>query len=287
MTHAPSTPARRRRGLSLFAEELAKPDAEVDIARASLHIALHHTPSLDVEAVVARLDEMGLELQAFLPPPESRYTRRMLLAINRYLFEHLGFRGAPKSAFYSVGNSCLDVVLSSRTGTCAGPGAPARCPQALTAHLTPRPGIPLTLSLVYMQMAQRAGLPMVGVNLPAHFMIRPAVEDVEVLVDPYNGGEIISVEDAEALLSPLYGEGATIEIDRSFFKDNAPKPRSFLTRMLTNLKVRQSSPTRESCQVWCMRAVQTPIKPHSRSHAYDTNDSKSTSMRRSLTARCL
>ena len=57
-----------------------------------------------------------------------------------------------------------------------------------------------------------------------------------MLVDVYNGGEIISVEDAEELLAPLYGAGARVELDRSFFLDNAPKPRTFLTRMLTNLK---------------------------------------------------
>jgi regulator of sirC expression with transglutaminase-like and TPR domain len=210
-----SAEIQRRRGLLLFEAELAKEDDQVDVARAALYIALHHVPDLDVDAYVARLDVMGRELETFLPPPDERYTRRMLLAINAYMYDHLGFKGAPSGSYYSVANSCLNTVLDTRVG------------------------IPLTLCAVYMELARRVRLPMVGINLPAHFMCRPAVEDIEVLVDAYNGGEIISVEDAEALLSPLYGTDAKVELDRSFFLDNAPKPRLFLTRMLTNLKARE------------------------------------------------
>jgi regulator of sirC expression with transglutaminase-like and TPR domain len=205
----------RRRGLLLFEAELSQEDEHVDVARAALYIALHHVPDLDVDAYIARLDAMGRELESFLPPPDERYTRRMLLAINRYMYEHLGFKGAPSGSYYSVENSCLNTVLDTRVG------------------------IPLTLCAVYMELARRVRLPMVGINLPAHFMCRPAVEDIEVLVDAYNEGAIISVEDAEALLSPLYGADAKVELDRGFFQDNAPKPRLFLTRMLTNLKVRR------------------------------------------------
>jgi regulator of sirC expression with transglutaminase-like and TPR domain len=62
--------------------------------------------------------------------------------------------------------------------------------------LETRLGIPITLSLVYMEVARRAGLPMIGVNLPAHFMCRPATEAVELFVDPFNAGEVLSIEEA-------------------------------------------------------------------------------------------
>jgi regulator of sirC expression with transglutaminase-like and TPR domain len=140
----------------LFEEELAKEDSQVDVARAALFIAMHRTPELDVAACIAQLDDMGRALEARLPPPDERYTRRMLLAINAFMFEELGFRGADKTAFYVTENSCLDVVLATRRG------------------------IPLTLSLVYIELARRVRLPMVGVNIPAHYLIRPAVEDIEV-----------------------------------------------------------------------------------------------------------
>ena len=204
---------RRRRGLALFEQELAQADEDVSVVRGALYIALHHAPDVDVDAYLARLEDWGRELREHhLPPPDQRYTRRMLLAINAFMFDVLGFKGAPNAEWGAVDNSCLNHVLDQRTG------------------------IPLTLSMVYLELARAAGLPCVGVNLPAHFVVRPVAEGVEALVDVYNAGAIIAVEDAEALLSPLYGQGAKIVIDRSFFNDDQPKPRAMLTRMLTNLK---------------------------------------------------
>ena len=184
----------------------------MSVTRAALCIAMHVSPDIDTEAYLERLEAWGRDLQAHLPPPDQRYTRRMLLALNAFMFDTLGFRGAPNSEWGTVENSCLNHVLDARTG------------------------IPLTMSIVYLDLARSAGLPMVGVNLPAHFVVRPVAEGVEALVDVYNAGAIIAVEDAEELLGPLYGQGAKISIDRSFFDDNTPKPRSILTRMLTNLK---------------------------------------------------
>jgi regulator of sirC expression with transglutaminase-like and TPR domain len=196
----------------LFEAELTKPDEDVSVTLAALYIAMHYSPEIDVAAYLARLEDWGTQLQDHLPPPDQRYTRRMILAINAFMFDTLGFRGAPNAEWGAVENSCLNHVLDERTG------------------------IPLTLSIVYLELARSVGFPMIGINLPAHFMVRPVAEGVEALVDVYNGGAIIAVEDAEALLSPLYGQGAKIVIDRSFFDDNTPKPRSILTRMLTNLK---------------------------------------------------
>ena len=73
-----------------------------------------------------------------------------------------------------------------------------------------------------MELARRVGLPMVGVNLPAHFMIRPVVEEMEVLVDCFKEGEIVFVEDVEEMLKKHYtmAEGETLTIDRSFFQDS-------------------------------------------------------------------
>ena len=108
--------SRRRRGLALFEAELSRPDEEVDVIRAALYIAMHHTPRLDVDACVAQLEEMSAGLEAHLPPPDERYTRRMLLAINSYMFGVLGFKPADKATYYSVEMSCLDAVLAQRRG---------------------------------------------------------------------------------------------------------------------------------------------------------------------------
>lgn len=81
-----------------------------------------------------------------------------------------------------------------------------------------------------------SGLRQIGVNLPTHFMIRPLLGEVEILVDAFNQGKVMFVEDAEELLQKHYGPGTTVTIDRTFFQDNAVRNRNFLTRMLTNLK---------------------------------------------------
>jgi regulator of sirC expression with transglutaminase-like and TPR domain len=69
--------------------------------------------------------------------------------------------------------------------------------------------------------------PAVGVNLPAHFMIRPVVEEMEVLVDCMNSGEMLFVEDVEEMLRKHYTmkDGETLTLDRSFFQDESMKPR--------------------------------------------------------------
>lgn len=206
--------AAQRRGELLFAEELSKPDEEIDFVKAAMYIAMHRRPDIDrVEDAENELAELAAELEATLPPLEERFPLRTLKAISRFMFEEQGFKGNEEE-FYDPCNSCLDEVLARRKG------------------------IPITLSLVYMELARRVGVPMVGVNLPAHFMIRPVVEDMEVLVDCFRGGEILFVEDVEEMLKVHFtlGEGETLSIDRSFFQDASLKPRAFFTRMLTNLK---------------------------------------------------
>ena len=231
--------AAQRRGEMLFAEELQKPEAEVDFVRAAAFVAMHRRPELSrVDDAVEELDELAAELEKLLPPnEEERFPLRTLKTISRFMFEDLGFRGN-EEAFYDPRNSCLDEVLARRVG------------------------IPITLSLVYMELAKRVGLPMVGVNLPSRFMIRPVVEDMEVLVDCFNRGEIVFVEDVEEMLGKFYssagdasypGSDASgspngsrdasksppsvqITIDRAFFEDNSVRPKQFFTRVLTNLK---------------------------------------------------
>ena len=206
--------AAQRRGEMLFAEEMAKPDDEIDFVRAALYIAMHRRADLSrVEDAVEEIDELARELETRLPPPEDRFPLRTLKAVSRYMFDELGFQGNEEE-FYDPRNSCLDEVLARRKG------------------------IPITLSLVYAELARRVGLPMVGVNLPAHFMIRPVVEDMEVLVDCFRGGEIMFLEDVEEMLRAymVVTEGEKLQIDRSFFQDETVKPRAFFTRMLTNLK---------------------------------------------------
>ena len=230
--------AARRRGEMLFAEEMRKNDEDVDFLRAASYVAMHRRPDLGrVEDARLELDELAAELEKILPPMEERFPLRTLTSISKYLFVTLGFKGNDEE-FYDPRNSCVDEVLARRVG------------------------IPITLSLIYMELARRVGLPMVGVNLPSRFMIRPVIEDMEVLVDCFEGGEIKFVEDVEEMLGGFYGSSASgdprdwgngtgkntldggsepppavrVTIDRGFFADRAARPKQFFTRLLTNLK---------------------------------------------------
>lgn len=204
---------QRRKGLDAFSEEMQKADEDIDLAKCALLIAQHRYPEIDVEDYLRKLDLMAQELLEFLPPADERYPLRVIRSINSYLYDTRTFSGNFDN-YYDADNSCLNRVLD--TGL----------------------GIPITLSLVYMELARRVSFPMVGVNLPAHFMIRPLAENVEILVDCYNKGETLFVEDAEKLLAPYYGleDASQLKIDRSFLNDHTLHPRTFLTRMLTNLK---------------------------------------------------
>ena len=110
------------------AEELAKPDDEINFVKAAMYIAMHRRPDFSrVEDAETEIDELAAELESRLPPnPEDRFPLRTLKAISRFMFEELGFKGNQEE-FYDPRNSCLDEVLARRKG------------------------IPITFSLVYME----------------------------------------------------------------------------------------------------------------------------------------
>ncbi len=96
-----------------------------------------------------------------------------------------------------------------------------------------RTGIPITLSLVYLEIARRIDFPMVGVGMPGHFLIRPDFEDAGIWVDAFNAGEILFPEDCKELLWEIYGH--PVPLLPEFLEPVSP--RQFLERMLSNLKL--------------------------------------------------
>jgi regulator of sirC expression with transglutaminase-like and TPR domain len=175
------------------------------LAEAALYIAQETYPDLQIEVYLTALDEMATDIQSRLP--QERYPLKMIQAINRHLFETLGFRGNEQN-YYDPRNSFLNEVLERRTG------------------------IPITLSLIYLEVSRRLEFPMVGVNFPGHFLIRPLQEDMEIYVDPFHQGEVLFPQDCQAKLEALYQR--KVELRDTFF--DRIEPRQFLTRLLTNLK---------------------------------------------------
>ncbi len=195
------SPAQRR-----LQAEVDCPDDQIDLARAALWIAQEEYPDLDTSAYLKQLDTMAEELRDRLPT--ERYPLKVIQAINRYLFEELGFSGNDTD-YYDPRNSFLNDVLERRTG------------------------IPLTLSIVYLVLAQRLDFPMVGVGMPGHFIIRPQIAEMEIYVDPFHKGEVLFAEDCERRLEKVFQRAVPLT------PEMLPEvtPRQCLVRMLTNLKM--------------------------------------------------
>ena len=194
------------RARQFFYREVRQPVAQIDLAKAALYIAQEEYPTLDPAAYLNALDTMAAEIEERLPA--ERYPLRIIQSINRYLYHDLRFVGN-RDNYYDPRNSFLNQVIDRRTG------------------------IPITLSLVYLEVARRLDFPMIGVGMPGKFLIRPDVTDMEIFVDPFNQGETMFPEDCQAEFAKLYG--ASVPFQPTFL--NPVSTRQFLARMLTNLKL--------------------------------------------------
>ena len=189
--------------------------AGTSLAPAALLIARIEYPRLDVEAYVAKLDALGeLARQAVQRRVErTSDTSRMacIKAVNECLFDDLHFVGN-RDRYEDPRNSCLNEVLDSRTG------------------------IPITLCVVYMEVARRAGLHIDGINFPGHFLVRcPEVGtrgSSGQIIDPFHGGALLSEQDCRLLLQRQVG--SEVAFSKSLL---APTTRmQIIVRMLINLK---------------------------------------------------
>lgn len=179
------------------------PAAPIDLAEAALLIAADFHPGLDVDAYLMRID--ALASGAARPLRGARTDRERALTLNRYLFEGQGFRGNFEE-YYDPRNSFLHEVLERRAG------------------------IPITLSVIYVGVARRLGLPAYGIGFPGHFLVGWA-GDERIVIDAFVG-EILSEEDCADRLRAALGPDARLE--RGLLEPATP--RDILVRMLSNLK---------------------------------------------------
>ena len=191
--------------ITRFAQVVDRPESSIDLGEAALLIAQDAYPSLDIAGYVRRLDEIAAPLKARVG--EGSSLGEMISALNGHLFGELGFRGNEED-YYDPRNSYLNEVVDRRLG------------------------IPITLSALYIEIARRIGLTVVGVGLPGHFIVEARRDTSSVLLDPYHGGESLTSEDCERLVESAYGNSVS-------FSDDQLEPvrkRQILTRMLNNLK---------------------------------------------------
>jgi regulator of sirC expression with transglutaminase-like and TPR domain len=186
-----------------FAALIARDPLPLD--EAALAIAAEEYPRLDVAAYLARLDVLAARVVQRSPVPGRSATA--LHALRSVLAEEEGLRGNDAD-YGDPRNSFLNDVLDRRLG------------------------IPISLSVVYMEVARRTGLPLEGVGFPGHFLAKyVSPSGREVFVDAFNGGEMLSADECAARYRARTGGR---DLDRKHLA--AVTPRQILTRMLANLR---------------------------------------------------
>jgi regulator of sirC expression with transglutaminase-like and TPR domain len=179
------------------------PAASCDLAEVALRLALDEYPELDIEAHLSELDGMAHEVKSYL---RGTLAARVT-GLCRYLFHEMGFRGNLEE-YYDPRNSYLNQVLDRKTG------------------------IPITLSALVMAVGERAGMRVLGVGLPGHFVVKAVKGDEEIVFDPFHGGRVLNLEQCGSLVervtrSPFLATPETLEA----------LPTGFIVqRMLNNLK---------------------------------------------------
>jgi regulator of sirC expression with transglutaminase-like and TPR domain len=195
--------------LAYFASLVAE-DAGFALLEAAICVAQDDTPGLDPQAVLGEIDRIAGKLKARLPadaPPLRR-----LRALNQYFFVELGFAGNLNN-YYDRRNSHIHEVLVTRRG------------------------IPITLALIYIELAGQLGLKAQGVSFPGHFLIKLRLPQGEVVIDPFNGRSL-SRDALDERLQPYrarHGLEGDFETPLGLFLQAAP-PRDILARLLHNLK---------------------------------------------------
>ena len=200
-----SDPAMLARAFVLLVGQEVE-DERIDLVRAALTIAQTEYPDLDVDAYCGRIESLAQRVKRQVPslgdPSDS------IAALNQVLFEEESFRGNAED-YYDPRNSFLNDVLDRKLG------------------------IPITLAVVYMEVARRVGFPLVGVGMPGHFLLKHYdVEGREILIDPFNRGSVLTAIDCQSRLDQIYG--GQMPLQPEFLM--AVSRRQVLVRMLNNLR---------------------------------------------------
>ena len=193
--------------LDYFAALVQQDDA-IPLFEAALSIAQDEDPALDLTACMVELDKLANQLKRRLPSDVGQIPKLRLL--NQFFYQELGFAGNVND-YYDPNNSYLHKVLLSRRG------------------------IPISLAVIYMELAQQVGLNVRGISFPGHFLMKLSVKNGDIILDPFNGASL-SREELEERLEPYFlqpQDSASLPM-ASLLED--AQPRVILVRMLRNLK---------------------------------------------------
>lgn len=191
-----------------FFTALVAQDEGLPLTEAALSLAQDAYPDLDVQGTLAQIDALVVRLRQRMP--ESASVAQKLLGLNRFFFRELGFC-ANLNDYYDPDNSHLNIVLKKRRG------------------------IPISLAVIYLEMAGQLGLPVKGVSFPGHFLLRATIPDGEVMLDPTTG-ESLSEARVVEMLEPYLDRGGESIGGTLHALLQPATAREIVARMLRNLK---------------------------------------------------
>lgn len=195
------------KALDYFAS-LVQQDDSIPLFEAALAIAQDVDPQLDLAATQVEVDLLAAKLQRRLARDASSVQKLRLL--NHFFYRELGFAGNVND-YYDPDNSYLHRVISTRRG------------------------IPVSLAVLYMELAQQIGLNVKGISFPGHFLMKLSIQSGDIVLDPFNGASL-SREELEERLEPYFEQQSYPGAIPLSYYLHAAHPREILVRMLRNLK---------------------------------------------------
>ncbi len=180
-------------------KKLLAGEQEMDLDRAALTLATVEFPGLQIDNCLRTLDTFAVEISS---RAEGSHGRAFVDAVNQFLFQEMGIRGN-EDDYFDPRNSCLNQVLSRRIG------------------------IPITLSVLYMEIGRRLARPVFGIGLPRHFVVQYDDGQYSTFIDPFHGGELLSADQCYDRAQMAIGDPRVLKP-----VDN----RKILFRMMTNLR---------------------------------------------------
>jgi regulator of sirC expression with transglutaminase-like and TPR domain len=187
---------------------LVRLDNSIPLFEAALSIAQDAEPALDLTTPQIQIDVLAERLKRRLPSDASDIQKLRLL--NHFFYLELGFSGNIND-YYHPDNSYIHRVIATRRG------------------------IPISLAVVYMELAQQIGLDVKGISFPGHFLMKLSVQSGEIILDPFNGASL-SREELEERLEPYLMHNEPLSAISLGEYLHAAQPREILVRMLRNLK---------------------------------------------------
>ncbi|NLP62183.1 SirB1 family protein [Paraburkholderia sacchari] len=187
---------------------LVADDDSLPLTETALAIAQDAYPDLDVQGTLAEIDELALRVKKRMP--DGIDVRQQVTFLNRVFFREMGF-GANLNDFFDPDNSHLNVVLKRRRG------------------------IPISLAVLYLEIAGQLGLPVQGVSFPGHFLLRVSLPDGDAMLDPTTGRTLTESDMVEMLEPYVTSAGDSVARALRMLLEPATR-REIVARMLRNLK---------------------------------------------------